>query len=582
MEQRDKTEIEQSETPEALYSAIEKYSAASEDLSRESAYREARNALIRFRKVYSKLPALPNHQENVVAGLQEIMDWCVRAIDIVGHMVDDMDRDVIEGFICKLNKLKGLPASGFPKVDNDVLKKAKDRAQRIVDKYQAGKKPSKRLSIDTYCFRLTKFSKVEIIISRLVEVANRRTKEPDKQGNLVGGKWIPVTPLDIDLYHAHTEMDFIRAIESIYRLMDSKYTTALAKLEEKILIVFEEWNKLNDTDTGGLLDKYDELKGLKIQDRVVGLARAYSIDSIVDTALFGPNQGLAFRDETRETLVDGLVETLGNISRKIKASVEQETQNMIKLFISHSSKDQKLVEELTELVKNALRLSSSEIRCTTVDGYRLPGGAKTNEQLKREVCGTKAFIGLISFAATDSMYVLFELGARWGSDKHLLPLLAPGVSSDILKGPLSDLNALSCGNVSQLHQLVKDLAEILEIESEPPQAYQRYIDGILAIPPSEDKNPSVGDQVEAIPACKPTDVQIRIMKAVADMNRREATVANIARVIGLSDMEAKYNLDELAQKHELLDWTGNMNPDVPDFYTLTHKGRGFVLSQRDS
>ena len=157
---------------------------------------------------------------------------------------------------------------------------------------------------------------------------------------------------------------------------------------------------------------------------------------------------------------------------------------MIKLFISHSAKDEGLAEKLTELIKNALRLSSSEIRCTTIDGYRLPGGARTNEQLKREVRDSKAFIGLISDAATDSMYVLFELGARWGSNKHLLPLLAPGVLPDILKGPLSDFNALCCDNVSQLHQLVKDLAKTLEVQHETPDAYQRYIEGILDIIPS--------------------------------------------------------------------------------------------------
>ena len=58
----------------------------------------------------------------------------------------------------------------------------------------------------------------------------------------------------------------------------------------------------------------------------------------------------------------------------------------------------------------------------------------------------------------------------------------------------------------------------------------------------------------------------------------EATVAKITRVLGLSDMEAKYNLDELSRKHKLLDWIGNMNPDIPDCYILTHEGRGFVLN----
>lgn len=189
--------------------------------------------------------------------------------------------------------------------------------------------------------------------------------------------------------------------------------------------------------------------------------------------------------------------TIKIAQQAIKASVEQETQNMIKLFISHSSKDQELVEKLIELLKNALCLSSSEIRCTSIDGYRLPGGANTNELLKSEVRDTKAFIGLISFAAIDSMYVLFELGARWGSDKHLLPLLAPGVLSDILKGPISGLNALSCGNVSQLHQLINDIAKELGIKPEPPQAYQRYIEAIHSIVPSKDKNLSVGGQAES-------------------------------------------------------------------------------------
>jgi len=318
MEQVDKTEIEKSGTPESLYSAIEKCSAASEDLSRESAYKEALNALIRFRKVYSKLPDFPDHKENAVAGLQEVMDWCVRAIDIVDHMVDDMDKNVIEGFICKLNKLKGLPASGFPKFDKDVWKKAEDRAQRIVDKYQAGKKPPNGLSSYAYCMKRTKFFEVASIISSLADVADRKAGRPDKWSHIFARNSITTDPLSKKIEKAHTEMSFYRAVEKIYRLMASNYTTALAKLEDTIFVVFKECNKLSDTDTGILLDKYDELKGFKLQYRVERLVRAYSTDSIVDTVLFGPNQGLAFGGEIRETLVDGVIETLHSISRKIK------------------------------------------------------------------------------------------------------------------------------------------------------------------------------------------------------------------------------------------------------------------------
>jgi len=311
-------EIEQSRTPEALYSAIEKYPAESEDLSRESAYREARNALIRFRKVYSKLPALPDHQENAVAGLQEVMDWCVRAIDIVGHIVDDLDRDVIEGFIRNLNKLKGLPASVFPKIRKDVWKKAEDRAQKIRDKYQAGKKKPRGLNTFTYCSRRTRFLDAASIISSLADVADRKAGRPNRWSHLLARNSITADPWSKQIEDAYKEIYFYRTVERIYRLMDSNYSTALAKLEARISVVFEQWNKLNAIDTGGLLDKYDELKGLKLQDRVDRLARAYSIDSIVDTALFGSNLDLVFGGEARETLVDGVIKTLHNISRKIK------------------------------------------------------------------------------------------------------------------------------------------------------------------------------------------------------------------------------------------------------------------------
>ena len=55
---------------------------------------------------------------------------------------------------------------------------------------------------------------------------------------------------------------------------------------------------------------------------------------------------------------------------------------MLKLFISHSSRDKSAVEALVELLRTALNLSAGEIRCTSLDGYSFPGGADTDEQLR--------------------------------------------------------------------------------------------------------------------------------------------------------------------------------------------------------
>ncbi len=82
---------------------------------------------------------------------------------------------------------------------------------------------------------------------------------------------------------------------------------------------------------------------------------------------------------------------------------------MIDVFISHSSQDCALAEQVVDLLRAALNLRSNAIRCTSVDGYRLAAGADSDAQIRAEVLGTKAFIGILSIAGLASAYVLFDL-----------------------------------------------------------------------------------------------------------------------------------------------------------------------------
>jgi hypothetical protein len=118
-----------------------------------------------------------------------------------------------------------------------------------------------------------------------------------------------------------------------------------------------------------------------------------------------------------------------------------------------------------------------------VPGYNLPGGVETDEQIRQEVLTTPVFIGLITESGLASAYVLFELGARWGAKQPLIPLLAPGISADILQGPISNINALSCSSPTNLHQLVNQIASTLDIKAEPPAGYQNELDVVSAYPP---------------------------------------------------------------------------------------------------
>lgn len=157
------------------------------------------------------------------------------------------------------------------------------------------------------------------------------------------------------------------------------------------------------------------------------------------------------------------------------SNAENMSTNNIRLFISHSANDHDFVERVVELLRSALALSASQIRCTSVDGYRLPGGSNTNERLRQEVHDADAFIGVISSNSLRSLYVAFELGARWGAGLTLIPLLAPGTDPSVLGGPLGGLNALSAASRPQLHQLISELSRGLGIKSEDPAVYERYM-----------------------------------------------------------------------------------------------------------
>jgi hypothetical protein len=177
-----------------------------------------------------------------------------------------------------------------------------------------------------------------------------------------------------------------------------------------------------------------------------------------------------------------LQRTTAAIAEKKVSEPTATSRQSIQLFISHSSDDVELARRLVVLVATALRLPASAIRCSSVDGYRLPAGANTNEQLRREVYDSTAFIGIVSENSLRSMYVLFELGERWGANRNLIPLLAHGVPSSAMSGPLAGINGLRADNSSQLHQLVQDLAGQLSVTPESPAVFDRALRDVLNTP----------------------------------------------------------------------------------------------------
>ena len=176
------------------------------------------------------------------------------------------------------------------------------------------------------------------------------------------------------------------------------------------------------------------------------------------------------------------------------------THSGLWVFISHSSKDADLALALIDLLKGALGLTADKIRCSSVDGYRLPVGINTEGKLREEVNAAKIVVGLITPNSLSSYYVMFELGARWGANLFVAPLLA-GVKPNELSGPLSLLNALSANNEAQLHQLIDDIADQLGLPLQNAASYIRNISAVKALADAV-VSPKAKAATTAVPAQK--------------------------------------------------------------------------------
>jgi len=153
----------------------------------------------------------------------------------------------------------------------------------------------------------------------------------------------------------------------------------------------------------------------------------------------------------------------------------------VKIFISHSSHDRKLLEALTDLLKAAFALRARDILCTSVPGHKLPGGTDTEDALLGLLKSAKLLIGVLTPASLGSSYVLFELGARWGLKQPLISLVACGVTMGNLQEPLKSKNALNAADENDVRQLIEDVASHLGLEIEPTPSYSKKVHHFVSV-----------------------------------------------------------------------------------------------------
>ncbi|MGH9962637.1 MAG: hypothetical protein ACREBC_36905 [Pyrinomonadaceae bacterium] len=137
-----------------------------------------------------------------------------------------------------------------------------------------------------------------------------------------------------------------------------------------------------------------------------------------------------------------------------------------------------------------LDISEKKIRCTTVPGFQLEIGAHTSTSLKEEIQNCEAIIGILTENSLDSMYVMFELGAGWGLNKRVIPVLGPKFNYSDLRGPLSEAHGMKWNNGPAWHQLIDSLSQQLNINKRSSALFASDIERLVAYGKPKEATPA--------------------------------------------------------------------------------------------
>lgn len=114
-----------------------------------------------------------------------------------------------------------------------------------------------------------------------------------------------------------------------------------------------------------------------------------------------------------------------------------------KIFISHSSKDIKLVSSFVDnILKLCIGLNDSDIFCTSIEEMGIRSGQNFREAIKTELINSKVIIQIITANYKESEVCMNEMGAAWVLNKNVVPFI------------LSPINFTNVGFIQSSNQLL--------------------------------------------------------------------------------------------------------------------------------
>jgi len=116
--------------------------------------------------------------------------------------------------------------------------------------------------------------------------------------------------------------------------------------------------------------------------------------------------------------------SINSIINQPNINTDMEATLKTKIFISHSSKNEKLVKSFVDIIlDNALNFNTSLIFCTSIEGLGIKSGEDFRQRIKSELLNAKVVIQIISDDYKKSEVCLNEMGAAWVLADEVIPFV---------------------------------------------------------------------------------------------------------------------------------------------------------------
>lgn len=158
--------------------------------------------------------------------------------------------------------------------------------------------------------------------------------------------------------------------------------------------------------------------------------------------------------------------------------MEYEMEKINKVFVSHSSKDIDIVEDILEVLE-LIGLKNDQIFCSSFPGYGISLGENFLDRLKKELDEKVFVIFVLSKNFYSSPVCLCEMGATWVKTNEHVPILIPPLRYEEVTGVIPLTQGFKINESLKLNLLKDKIEKMFSLSPIDPTIWERRRDRIL-------------------------------------------------------------------------------------------------------